>query len=166
MPSLWRSWKKLQKKLVSPVWWNLWCLHPAKASLWSKARMSWNRHGIMGVKAVVEILKNWSLRNLFSSIVRLLCSPSLRKTVLLCSVRLSDMYRKEEIIEKVSNRRTLIPNIWRRHSVWPIKWRRLWPVRESGELNFSWVMKTEFIFPNFLPVRMIPEWWLWQVLRI
>lgn len=34
-----------------------------------------------------------------------------QKTVLLCSVRLSDMYRKEEIIEKVSNRHILIPNI-------------------------------------------------------
>ena len=29
-----------------------------RPSLWSRARMSWNRHGIMGVKAVVEILKN------------------------------------------------------------------------------------------------------------
>ena len=34
-----------------------------------------------------------------------------RNTVLLCSVRLSDMYRKGEIIGKVSSRRTLIPNI-------------------------------------------------------
>lgn len=34
-----------------------------------------------------------------------------QKTVQLCSVRLSDMYRKGEIIGKVSSRRTLIPNI-------------------------------------------------------